>query len=184
MNLEQLAIKHGTDKQIAKGHGYTVYYEKHFESIRNDNIKLLELGVREGWSINMWAEYFPNGDFWGIDNDKEHLCPKSFDNKKINFSIGSQDDEVFLKSVCGENKFNIIIDDCSHMSNLSIRSFEILFPYVKNGGLYIIEDLHVCHLPEYNPLGLSTIEYFSRIKRDDINKIVMYNNIMFIMKRG
>jgi len=51
MNLEQLAIKYGTDKQIARGHGYTDYYEQYFHTLKLEEVKLLELGVREGWSL-------------------------------------------------------------------------------------------------------------------------------------
>jgi len=184
MKLEEIAVKYGTDKQCQNGHGYVEFYEKYFEPMMNDNITLLELGVREGWSTNMWVEYFPNGQIWGIDNDKEGLCPKSFENPRIHFSMGSQDDESFLSNICEDvGGFDVIIDDASHISKLSIRSFEILFPHVKPGGLYIIEDLHVCHLTEYNPDRLSTIEYFDRIVLDDIMEKNLYlNKILFIRK--
>jgi hypothetical protein len=183
MNLEELAIKYGTDKQCANGHGYTIYYEKYFNCFRNNEIKLMELGVREGWSINMWAEYFPNGEFWGIDNNKEGLCPTYFDNEKIHFYIGSQDDEVFLKNVCKDKKFDIIIDDCSHISKLSIKSFEILFSFLKSGGIYVIEDLHVCELLEYNPDNFSTISYLKNLIRNDVkSKDIFLNKIVFMEK--
>jgi len=181
MNLEELAIKHGTDKKCEEGHGYTPFYEKYFEPLRNETVKLMELGVHEGWSMNMWVEYFPNGEFWGIDNDKEGLCPKDFNNDMIHFHLGSQDDELFLKSVCGENKFDIIIDDCSHISKLSIRSFDILFPYLKEGGIYVIEDLHTWKLFEYNPEMFS----LNQISSSEIaDKTMFLEKIMFIRKRG
>jgi len=186
MNLEELAIKYGTDKQCQDGHGYTPYYEKYLEPVREKDITLLELGVREGWSMNMWTEYFPNGEFWGIDNDKEGLCPKSFSCDRVHFHLGSQDDKLFLENICNvAHGFDVIIDDASHISSLSIKSFEILFDHVKPGGIYIIEDLHVSGLPEYNPNNLSTLQYFYQSNRpDDFSIELFINKIMFVKKRG
>lgn len=184
MKLEEIAIKYGTDKQQKNGHGYTVFYEKYFESIRNNKLTFLELGVREGWSIKMWHEYFPNADIWCIDNDKEKKCPNGFNLDRINFFIGSQDDEQFLNDLHTKSGgFDIIIDDASHISSLTIKSFEILFPYVKSNGLYIIEDLHVCKEDGYNPNGISSIEYLENMKRKDIKSMDFYINKICIIRK-
>jgi hypothetical protein len=159
MLLEELAVKYGTDKQEA-GHGYTKHYDDYLDSMRDTQFNLLELGVREGWSVNMWAEYLPDAEIWGIDNDAEGLCPKSFDNPRIHFRLGCQEDCEFLTAVCQEaGGFQVIIDDASHISPLTKQSFECLFPQLPVGGLYIIEDLHVCGADGYCPYGPTTLEY-------------------------
>lgn len=185
MNLEQLAIKYGTDKRQAGGHGYTHFYEMFFESRRNDPLNFLELGVREGWSLTMWDEYFPNAKIHGIDNNAEGLCPTSFDSKKISFTLCSQTDGDALRSIadrCGG--FDIVIDDASHISSLSINSFEILFPTLKAGGIYVIEDLHVCHVPMYNPGNFTTIQFIDTLKsrKDIIIREYLNRKICFIQK--
>lgn len=140
--LNELMIK--SDK-AEWGHNYCVHYEKWFEPLRNEVITLIELGIGGedtqlgGESLKGWAEYFPNAIIAGIDiYDKSEL-----DTARIQTFKGSQDDEVFLNQVVKElGGFEICIDDASHVSSLTIKSFEILFPLLKPGGLYFIEDLH------------------------------------------
>jgi cephalosporin hydroxylase len=186
MNLEQLAIKYGTDKRINGGHGYTYFYEEMFEPRRDDpNINFLELGVREGWSLKMWDEYFTHAKIFGIDNNSEGLCPSSFESKKISFTLCSQTDKDALLNMannCGG--FDIIVDDASHISELSINSFEILFPTLRSGGIYVIEDLHVCHIPMYNPKNFSTHQYIDtiRYRGDIIIREFLNRKICFIQK--
>lgn len=185
MTLEELAIKYGTDKQCKVGHGYTTYYEKYFEPIRFNNINLLELGVREGWSMYLWNEYFPNANIYGLDNNLEGLCPTHFNSSRIHFKICSQtDSDVIIKWLNDIDEFDIIIDDASHISKLSIESFNILFPLLKIGGLYIIEDLHVSSLPIYNPNNFSTHQFLDELKNRKDLEIYEYLNrkICFVRK--
>lgn len=188
MILEDLAIKYGTDKKIANGgHGYTRYYSRFFEPIRFNNLNVLELGVREGWSLRMWHEYFPNSFVWGIDNNEEKKCPIAFSEDKIRFRTGLQDDYDFLTNLSKEaGAFDIIIDDCSHISDLTIKSFEILWPLLKSGGIYVIEDLHVCTMaPIYLRHGPSALQYIDSLDKESLNihSINLYNNkICFLRK--
>lgn len=178
--LDDLAIKYGTDKKISEGHGYTKYYAEYFDNIRLNKLNFLELGVREGWSLKMWHEYFQNGLIYGIDNNMEGKCPDSFNEERVIFKLCSQDDEEFLTNLSNEvGGFDIIIDDASHISPLSIKSFEILFPLLKPGGIYVIEDLHVCDMDIYKPYGPSVIEY---IHNNIKNYELINNKICFIRK--
>ena len=184
-SLDSLAIKYGSDKS-SQGHGYTKYYSKYLEDWRTGNLRVLELGVREGWSMKMWHDYFENSQICGIDNDEEGLCPKSFSEERITFETGSQDDKAFLDGVCDRHgPFDIIIDDCSHISPLTIKSFQILFPKLKPGGIYIIEDLHVCDYDDhYLPHGPSALAFINQLKHEDgiYTKKVYQNKIAFIEK--
>lgn len=184
-SLDSLAIKYGSDKS-SQGHGYTKYYDKHFGARRRWGLRILELGVREGWSMNMWHDYFENSQICGIDNDEEGLCPKSFSQERIIFEKGSQDDKDFLNGVCDRyGVFDVIIDDCSHISPLTIKSFQILFPRLRPGGIYVIEDLHVCDYDKhYLPHGPSALEFINQLKREDgvDTKIVYQKKIAFILK--
>jgi len=177
MNLEELAIKYGTDKKCSGGHGYTPVYEQFFESRRNDNINFMELGVREGWSIRMWEEYFSEANIYCIDNNLEGLCPSGFDSPRIHFTLCSQTDEKALNDIATTSGgFDIIIDDASHISSLSIKSFEILFPHIRKNGIYVFEDLHVCHLPIYNPEGVSVHQYINSLVNSPDKKMTYFND--------
>ena len=143
--LNILAEKYGTDKHLGK-HGYVKHYAKLFHEIKNNNIKILEIGVQEGWSHQMWHDYFPNGTIYGIDITPE--C-KSIENDRIKIEIGDQGDLNFLKDYGSRNgPFDIIIDDGSHMVLHQITSLNVFFPFLKSGGTYVIEDLHTSFLPQ------------------------------------
>lgn len=145
MTLDQIAITAKTDK-ASSGHNYTRVYEKYLEPLRQEPLLIFEVGIggyqypeRGGESLRMWERYFPNARIVGID-----VYPKQIDGgDRIFTEQGSQDDEAFMASLV--NKYgapDLIIDDASHVNKLTIRTFEILFPMLKPGGLYFCEDVH------------------------------------------
>lgn len=124
-------------------HNYTPVYESYFEPIRDKKIVLLELGIgniesanREGESLKGWSEYFHNGSCYAIDNSEVNVSrtPRSF--------LCDQTDKEGLENLIeGFGRPDIVIDDCSHHREPTIKSFEILFPLLQSGGLYCIEDV-------------------------------------------
>ena len=58
-------------------HGYIKIYEKYFESIRNENLKILEIGIADGKSLLMWSDYFKNSTVIGIDIHKIDIKEKN-----------------------------------------------------------------------------------------------------------
>lgn len=143
--LHEIGRLHQTDKHdIWHSHcglSYLNIYDKYMSDIRNSNVNILEIGVRDGCSHRMWREYFPNGTIFGIDIDPR--C-KQFQSDRIRVLIGSQSDPNITNQaieMAGGN-FDVILDDGSHVNTLTISSFNLLYPSLKPGGLYIIEDLH------------------------------------------
>jgi len=143
--LSQIATKYDTDKGL-QHHGYTATYDKLFNHLRNDVKTFLEVGIggyefsdRGGGSLKMWQEYFTNAEIHGIDlYDKSKL-----DAGRITTWQGSQDDGTFINEVISQiGQPDIIIDDASHINALTIQTFKLLFPHLKNGGIYIVEDVH------------------------------------------
>lgn len=148
MTLNDLAIKHGTDKHSGH-HDYCRHYDKHFAHLRDKQIKIYEFGVggyefpdRGGGGLRMWDEYFnhPKTKIIGIDiHDKSGL---KFDPRRVEILKGSQNDGDFLLRMFGYmGTPDIIIDDASHMNNLTIETFKHCFPWLKSGGIYVIEDI-------------------------------------------
>lgn len=122
-----------------------------------DQNKILEIGFggyhypeRGGAGLHMWAEYFPDSTVVSIDiHDKNFI----YGDRKF-FRKGSQTDPAFLFTLHQEfGVFNIIIDDGSHVSPNTIRSFEILWPSLQPGGWYIIEDLEASYWDNEEFLG-------------------------------
>tara|TARA_Y100000389_G_C17367020_1_gene466871 strand:+ start:267 stop:956 length:690 start_codon:yes stop_codon:yes gene_type:complete len=125
--------------------GFIHIYEKYFSDFRNKEFNLIEIGIDKGDSLRIWREFFPKAHICGLDIDK-----KEFKIDGVEFFFGDQSDNTFLKSVTDKCKsFDIIIDDGSHVSEHVISSFDYLYPFLNNNGLYIIEDLQTSYIPRY-----------------------------------
>jgi hypothetical protein len=122
-------------------HGYLDVYDPILAPWVEKEIKLLEIGIRKGGSLQLWRDYFPLGAVVGIDIKlPEHFMP----GKRIQMFEGSQSDKQFLTEVANKaapEGFDIIIDDASHIGMLTKTAFWHLFDnHLKPGGLYVIED--------------------------------------------
>lgn len=150
--LTKIANIAQTDKGTIKGeaHSFTEFYDSYFNEIKLKSIKegrklnILEIGVQHGNSMHMLYEYFKDvANVYGIDinlrqnqyhNDKIHLYEfNATDKEKIDDFLGK------LNNI----KFDIIIDDASHISQHQIFTFLYLYKNLNKDGIYIIEDLHV-----------------------------------------
>lgn len=105
---------------------------------------MLEIGVNGAGSLDMWREYFgSDATIYGIDINPE--CA-AFDTPQTPVRIGSQDDPDFLQNVVREmGGLDVVLDDGSHKGRHQRKSFEVLFPLLNEGGLYIIEDTHTSY---------------------------------------
>ena len=151
-NLNTLAQLCGTDKY--GNHSYTPLYNDHFNSIKNRKVNLLEIGIGGydnpyygGNSLRMWKRYFHRGKIYGIDINPN--C-KEAEEENIKIFIGSQTDKKFLTKV-KQNipPIDVLIDDGGHTMLQQITFFEELFGAVKNGGVYLCEDLHTSYWLRY-----------------------------------
>lgn len=129
------------DRLVDKWLHYLDIYDRHFERLRNKPLTFFEIGVFKGGSLEMWRQYFgPEAAIWGVDIDP--ACA-GYETPGTKIRIGSQDDPAFLNSVVAEmGPPDIILDDGSHIAAHQEASFRTLFPLLKDGGLYVIEDLH------------------------------------------
>ncbi len=144
-SLNKLAKKHGTDK--GPKHRYTPIYTKYFSASKDKHITLLEIGVNSGASIKMWLEYFPAAHIVGFDlNNPSHYGSKKnwrFLNShgRFTFYQGDQSSTESISQVLKHAPFDYVIDDGSHISEHHQICLACLFPGLKPGGIYIIEDL-------------------------------------------
>ena len=145
--LDQLALAAGTDK-ASNYHNYTEIYAKYFGPLKNQSIKFLEIGILRGNSVKLWESYFKNAELHFIDITLDAVEYKP---QRAQYHIANQESpedlDLFVNKAGGQ--FDIIIDDGGHTMKQQIVSFESLFPYLKNGGMYIIEDLHTSYWENY-----------------------------------
>lgn len=145
--LDEIGRIHKTDKSSIY-HDYLNKYEKYLPFLRNQKIKILEIGVDKGYSLKTWSDYFYNSDIVGIDINFN--C-KQYETEKIKIEIGDQNDTNFLQNIHYKyGFFDLIIDDGSHFSDHVIKSFDYLFNCLNSGGIYIVEDLCCSYWKEYN----------------------------------
>ena len=161
-------FENNTGKKITKWKHYFPVYEKHFGLIRNKPIKILEIGVLNGGSLEMWRYYFPEATIVGIDIDPN--C-KQHEQEGINIRVGDQTDEKFLQSLIDEfGDFDLIIDDGSHHVNHVNKTFQFLFSKLANDGIYFIEDTHAAYWSSHGG-SITAPESINNVAKEMIDSI-------------
>src|SRR5271157_31160 len=138
-----------------------------FSPYRSRPIRLLEIGVQNGGSLEIWGKYFTKAvSIVGCDIDQK--CGQlEFPDDRISVVVGDANTNESENSILQKaQSLDIVIDDGSHMSGDVICSFARYFPHLSDGGMYIIEDLHCSywnnyHGGLYNPL--SSIAFLKRL---------------------
>lgn len=142
-SLTKLGRQYGTDKAMPH-HNYTPHYERLFDEWRfRSDLTLLEIGIDRGGSIRMWRDFFP------------HAAIHCFDHNP--WCVGGVSDVSGVHAHCldaanpahlaqffkatGHPKFDIIIDDGSHLPEHQWASFLGLKDSLKKDAYYIVEDM-------------------------------------------
>ena len=158
---------------IHKWDHYFDIYERYFSGYRGTSVNILEIGISHGGSLQMWREYFgKDANIFAIDINPE--C-KKFEDEKTRIYIGSQEDDSFLKQVIDTiPHIDILIDDGGHTMNQQLVSFRHLFPVVKDGGIYLIEDTHTSYWREYHG-GYKKKNSFIEFSKDLVDQIYAWH---------
>lgn len=145
--LEEFYFR-GDHRDVSKWWHYFEVYHTFFQKFIGKDVKILEIGVCMGGSLQMWKDYFgEKAAIVGIDINP--YC-KTLEEENIHICIGSQADRDFLLSVSEQwGPFDIILDDGSHESSHQILTFETLFPLLRENGVFICEDCHCAYSPGY-----------------------------------
>ena len=165
--LAQIGKKYPTSKNKT---GFIPIYEHFLDSLREKEINILEIGVDKGDSLRLWRDYFSKAKICGID-----IVKKDFSINNVEILCGDQSDYNFLSEIVKKyEKFDVIIDDGSHLSKHIISSFNYLFDYLNENGLYIIEDLQTSYIPRFGGSRLNlnkkkTSMNFIKTLTDSIN---------------
>jgi len=127
---------------------YFDIYERHFNRFKEKEVVILEIGISQGGSLEMWKDYFGSkAKIFGIDINPN--C-KAFEEENVQIFIGSQSDRTFLREIKKKiPPVDILIDDGGHTMKQQIVTFEELFDHIKEDGIYICEDLHTSYWLKY-----------------------------------
>lgn len=178
LNLHNIGLKYGTDK--ATVHGYCSFYEQQLPD-RSFSGRLLEVGIYEGASLQMWREYYPNAEIVGVDIiDKSHLNFEGITMLKLDATVPAA-----LKPL---GRFDIIIDDGSHYTLDQQKTFkQLYYNQLNSGGYYVMEDLHTSFMPIYINSDLNTVDYLDWLKLDTTywrREPNLLDSITAIIKKG
>jgi Methyltransferase domain len=211
--LDLIGVVEGTDKSSAVNLSwdYLRHYDELFQKWRHEPINLIEIGVAAGASMRTWLRYFDKATLIGIDTNP--VC-RNIAGGRVVIEIGSQEDPALIGAIGAKHPPTIVIDDGSHIAHHMIASFEVLFPMLAPGGIYVFEDLAI-HFEE-SPVqwlgaqqhqglaGMSIYEYLSRFVRaraasvsvpkdtwgfnryafEQIDSVVVFGGVIAVRKRA
>lgn len=148
MNDLERYFRQNDKRLIHKWIHYFDVYDRHFSKYRNKDVVILEIGISQGGSLQMWKDYFGDkAKIFGIDINPN--C-KKLEEENIKIFIGSQSDSIFLREVKKQiPPIDILIDDGGHTMVQQIVTFRELFSYVKEDGVYLCEDTHTSYWLKY-----------------------------------
>jgi len=143
MTLQEIFEKNGTDK--ASKHKYHEIYEPLFKSNKNKKINFLEVGIWKGHGMQAMLDYFPKAQVYGLDifsrmtpdevpvlKDPRAHWAKADTTKSQTASVLATEFNV---------KYDYILDDGAHHPEANMLTFRYCSPFLKKGGVYIIEDV-------------------------------------------
>jgi hypothetical protein len=145
------------DPDGKKNHSYTRFYYELFKPVRDRPIRLFELGLgtnnpnfpsnmgvdgKPGASLRGWKQFFPNGEIFGADIDRDIL----FQEDRIQTFFCDQNNPVVTREMWGnaglvDDGMDIIIDDAYHVFSYNVNFFQNSCYKLNLGGIYIIEDI-------------------------------------------
>ena len=164
--LNQLYAEH-KGKMSDKWTSYLIEYDRIFGEYKDKPVNLLEIGVQNGGSLEIWSKYFINAQkLVGCDINPE--CARLvYEDSRIVVVVGdANSDMVELEVLQHAPVFQIMFDDGSHRSGDILKSFSRYFPHLADGGVYVAEDLHCSYWAEFEG-GLfdpfSSIMFFKRL---------------------
>ena len=165
MDLARLFDSHGSDKDR---NGYSSLYAALFAHLKEAPVQLLEVGIgtmiagapssmrgymsdsyKPGASLRAWRDFFPHGSIHGMDIQPDCL----FQEERITTHLCDSTDAESCRawSEVQALTFDVVIDDGSHWDQHQLATLKHLFPLVKPGGYYVIEDVYPGSLVSQEP---------------------------------
>ncbi len=194
--LKKLMDFYGSDKGGKNNqHNFAEYYSEIFYN-KKDSIKnFLEIGLGSNnpsvpsnmgldgkplASLKAWRDYFVNANIYGADIDKDILK----DENRIKTFYVDQTDPSSIKEMfksIGKSKFDVILEDGLHEYNANICFFENSIDFLKDDGIYIIEDIYYKDQEKFIKYFKNTPYNFSIV--DIFHEKNIANNCLIVIKK-
>ena len=150
--FKESALRSGTDKVTT--HHYEFLYGQFLGPLRDSEINFLEIGLGcnmnygPGKSIILWKEFLPKATISVLEYNAD--CAQKFVSEVENLFIGDQSNFDVLNNIGKYGPYDVVVDDGGHSRKQQVNSLIGLWPFIKSGGFYIIEDIFTSFMPSYN----------------------------------
>jgi hypothetical protein len=163
---------HRTGKVSDKWSAYFPVYERVLAPFRDAELSMLEIGVQNGGSLEVWSEFFPNAKVI-VGCDVDQRCQQlRYEDPRIKLVIADVTSQAAEAQILGHSPtFDVVIDDGSHLSGHILHSFITFFPRLKPGGLFIVEDTHSLYFTSFGGgiLTRNSTQEFFKLLADLVN---------------
>lgn len=129
-------------------------YTELFTPLKDKKIRVLEIGIDRGGSLEIWRKFFKKAEVIGLDTEKKDEV------KGVEIIQGDQTDTQVLDSL---GSLDIVIDDGGHKMSEQKETFKYLFPRMKAGSIYIIEDTETSYWEEFIDEEPTTIDWLKTL---------------------
>ena len=125
-----------------KWSSYLDIYDRLFAPLRNAPLSILEIGVQNGGSLEIYDRFFQKAiRIVGVDANPR-CADLRYDSDKVELVIGDVGGQSTKEKITQISKqFDVIVDDGSHISRDIIEAFLLYFPLLVPGGIYVVEDV-------------------------------------------
>jgi hypothetical protein len=156
----------GSDRRASERGNFTLVktrqYLADYLALEGEKFEhILELGIFQGGSLVFFDKLFKPKKLVGVDISRnriealDHYVTSVAGHMKVYYE-SSQGDEALLRTIVAEDlggQLDLVIDDASHLYELTKTSLSVLFPLLAPGGTYLIEDWAWSHGPRAQAEG-------------------------------
>ena len=156
-------------RRMRKWAHYLDTYDRHFARLRPRPVTVVEVGVAQGGSLQMWKSYFaPGSRIIGVDVNR--AC-RELEEDGVEIVIGDQGDPMFWRRFRRRHpQVDILIDDGGHTQTQMRVTFEEMYPHLAADGIYVCEDMQCCYDPRYEG-GLGAEGSFMEVLKARVDEL-------------
>jgi len=139
----------GTDKTPynlnGHRHPYTAIYSMLMGQYKHNPVRFVEIGVAGGASVLLWNKYFEKGTFYFYDRDQNFLDHSAQIVSSVNNTFMPMDvtisESIRSGFAASGGNLDIILDDSTHYATHQKLIIHEALPFLRSGGMIIIEDV-------------------------------------------
>jgi len=142
---------------LVKSRWQAEWYERFLRDLQPQRV--VEIGTFDGASLAMCAEIAQPQRLVGVDLRSEpssalavYIEERGLEDRVRPYYGVDQTDAARLNEILGgefgDDPLDLVVDDASHALDATRETFDILFPRVRPGGVYLLEDWPTHRLPQ------------------------------------